>query len=248
MQDTTYQYTKIRNHIWQIAEDDGVFCTLIQGSEMAILIDTGYGRRNLRAFVEEHITTPYMVINSHGHPDHIGGNHWFDTVWVSKEEWDVMNYFEQRQEKYERREIQVGSQISLGDIHIDIVALSGHTKGSIGFLVKEEKILIAGDALNERLWLFTYGALSMKQLYDTLQKTINLDFDSYLCGHSNEEYKKEKLFTHIRNIETLKVDESTKQNTLGCETYCSTYQDSNGTSEIVFSIDRLYGDIYGKLH
>lgn len=36
-----YEYTKIRENIWQIAEDDGVCCTLIQGSERAVLIDTG---------------------------------------------------------------------------------------------------------------------------------------------------------------------------------------------------------------
>lgn len=41
--------------------------------------------------------------------------------------------------------------------------MPGHTKGSAGFLVLEEKILIAGDALNESLWLFNYGSLSMKQ-------------------------------------------------------------------------------------
>ena len=75
-----YTYKKIREDIWQIQEDDGVYCTLVKGSELAVLIDTGYGKRNLRAFVEENISTPYMVLNSHGHPDHIGGNHWFDTI------------------------------------------------------------------------------------------------------------------------------------------------------------------------
>lgn len=53
-----YEYTKIRENIWQIAEDDGVFCTLVRGSEMAVLLDTGYGNRNLREFVEKSIFTP----------------------------------------------------------------------------------------------------------------------------------------------------------------------------------------------
>ena len=69
-----YTYEKISDHIWQIAEDDGVYCTLIKGSELAVLIDTGYGRRDLRDFVEKNISTPYIVMNSHGHPDHIGRN------------------------------------------------------------------------------------------------------------------------------------------------------------------------------
>lgn len=235
----SYEYWKIRNNIWQIAEDEGVYCTLVKGDNMAILIDTGYGNRNLRDFVEQHITTPYMVINSHGHPDHIGGNHWFDTVWAAKEEWELIDYFATERGSYRREVITVGSQISLGNIHIDIIDLSGHTKGSIGFLVKEEGLLIAGDALNEGLWLFNYGSQFIKQLYDTLKRTMDLDFTSYLCGHSNKEYPKEKLLTHIRNIETLKIEDCRKQNTIGFETYCSTYQDANGRSEIVFSIDKI---------
>lgn len=105
--------------------------------------------------------------------------------------------------------------------------------------MKEEGILVAGDAFNESLWLFNYGSLSIKQLYDTLNRTIHLDFDFYLCGHSDQEYKKERLLAHIKNIENLKADEETKQNTIGFETYCSSYEDVNRKSEIVFTIDKL---------
>lgn len=234
-----YEYTKIRNNIWQIAEDDGVYCTLIKGREMALLIDTGYGRRNLKTFVEMNITTPYIVLNSHGHPDHIGGNHWFSEVYASAYEWDVIKHFESKKATYKLKELKIGNRISLGDIHIDIVDLAGHTKGSVGMLVEEEGLLIAGDALNESLWLFNYGSLSMKNLYSTLIKTVSLDFDTYLCGHSDREYKKEKITAHIKNIENLKIDENTKRNTIGFETYSSIYSDVNGRSEIVFTADRL---------
>ncbi len=235
-----YEYTKIRENIWQIAEDEGVCCTLVKGSKMAVLIDTGYGRRDLRAFVEANIITPYMVINSHGHPDHIGGNHWFNTIYSLKKEWDVIRYFENDGPKnYELKEIQIGQQISLGDLHIEVVSLAGHTKGSVGFIVQEEKLLIAGDALNEGLWLFNYGSLPMMDLYKTIKATTEMDFLTYLCGHSHEEYKKEKLFSHVKNIENLKIDSSTKQDTIGFETYCSKYEDVVGKSEIVFTIDKV---------
>lgn len=234
-----YERTEIRSNVWQIAEDDGVYCTLIKGSNMAVLIDTGYGNRNLNKFIEKNVATPYMVINSHGHPDHIGGNHWFDTVWAVKEEWDVIKHFEEKQVTYKLKELRVGDQIDLGNTHIDVISLAGHTKGSVGFILQEEKLLIAGDALNEGLWLFNYGSLSMSDLYKTLKETMCLNFTSYLCGHSDKEYKKEKLLSHIRNIENLKVDESTKQNTIGFETYCSAYEDVNGKSEIVFTIDKV---------
>lgn len=234
------EYTKIRDNIWQIEEDHGVRCTLIKGSELALLIDTGYGIRNLRSFVEENITTPYIVVNSHGHPDHVGGNHWFDTVYALKEEWDVIAHFENhKQKKYALEEVHIGQHISLGDLNVNIVSLAGHTKGSIGFIVQEEKLLISGDALNEGLWLFNYGSLSMRELYDRIKITMELPFTTYLCGHSHEEYQKNKLLSHIKNIENLNIECCTKQNTIGFETYCSKYEDERGKSEIVFTIDKL---------
>ncbi|MCM1179834.1 MAG: hypothetical protein NC347_06240 [Clostridium sp.] len=39
-------------------------------------------------------------------------------------------------------------------------------------------------------------------------------------------------------MEHLKVDENTKQNMIGFETYCSVYEDADGRSEIVFTIDK----------
>lgn len=240
MTHNTYEYTKIRENIWQIAEDDGVYCTLIKGSEMAVLIDTGYGKRNLKTFVEANIVTPYIVINSHGHPDHIGGNHWFDRVYALKEEWDVIKYFEENKpEEYALEEIQIGQRISLGNLNIVVICLAGHTKGSVGVIVEEEGILISGDALNEGLWLFNYGSLSMLDLYETIKATMELDFSTYLCGHSNEEYNKEKLISHIKNIENLKIDSRTKQDTIGFETYSSEYEDVRGKSQIVFTIDKV---------
>ncbi len=66
---------------------------------------------------------PYLVINNHGHPDHIGGNHWFEEIRAAKEEWDVL---------------------SLGNLHFEIISLKGHTKDSIGVLVQEGASLLQG--------------------------------------------------------------------------------------------------------
>lgn len=240
MKDSIYEYKKIRENIWQIAEDNGVYCTLVKGNELAVLIDTGFGNRNLRAFIEKNISTPYIVINSHGHPDHIGGNHWFHTVYASREEWDVIRHFESKKpETYTLKEICPGQSISLGNINIIVVSLAGHTKSSVGFMIPEEKILIAGDALNECLWLFNYGSLLITDLYETIKAVMNLNFTTYLCGHSDEEYHKEKLISHLKNMENLRIDDKTIQNTIGFETYCSKYESPYGKSEILFTIDKV---------
>lgn len=231
--------TKIRDRIWVIGDED-VCCTLVRGSEMAILADTGYGNGNLRQFVEANITTPYIVINTHGHPDHIGGNHWFEEAYLCDEERDVLAYYDQGEMKScPIRSLEVGRVFELGDLHVEVVPLFGHTKGSVGLLVREERLLIAGDALNDWLWLFPYGSLSMKEMHATLERALELEFDTYLAGHSDREYPKAFLRTHLYNIEHLKVADAIREETIGYDTFISEHEDEYGKSRLFYTLDKI---------
>lgn len=55
---------------------------LIIGERKAILIDTGMGLANIRDVVEFLTALPVVVVNSHAHWDHVGGNHLFDEIWI----------------------------------------------------------------------------------------------------------------------------------------------------------------------
>lgn len=235
-------YTEVRENIWHIFEDQGVCCTLLRGRDLAVLVDTGYGVRNLRAFVEANISTPYMVINTHGHPDHVGGNHWFDCVYISREDMDTACFFireDALQESCPMKPLTPGARLFLGGLTLVVIPMEAHTRGSIGLLVEEEKLLIAGDALNDWLWLFHYGSQSMDVLYDTLKKTMDLDFHTYLGGHSDREYTKAQILAHLRNIEHLTVDKGTIQSTMGFDTYTSTWQEEGHRSVISFTEDKI---------
>ncbi len=62
-------------------QDEEVFSFLIVGSERSILWDTGLGIGTLRERAEDLAVSPVIVLNSHEHPDHIGGNREFDEIW-----------------------------------------------------------------------------------------------------------------------------------------------------------------------
>lgn len=232
------KYTKIKDNIYDIA-DENVFSTLIKGSDMSLIIDTGYGNNDLKNCISSISNKPYMVVNSHGHPDHTGGNNQFDKIYALKEECDVIEHFNEGDKLYNIEYIHIGDVIDLGDIHVEIVDLKGHTKGSIGFLLKEDRILIAGDAFNETLWLFNYGSMMMKDVYETIKRTYQLDFDYYLCGHSDVLCPKDKLLSHLENIENLKTDESTIAIRMGFETYSLEYEGVHGKSVIIYTKDKL---------
>jgi glyoxylase-like metal-dependent hydrolase (beta-lactamase superfamily II) len=74
----------------EIAENLFVFCeprhyentivNLVVGEEKAALIDTGCGIGNLRSAIEDVTDKPIVVINTHTHADHLGGNYQFDEI------------------------------------------------------------------------------------------------------------------------------------------------------------------------
>ncbi len=59
--------------------------------------------------------------------------------------------------------------------------MEGHTKGAVGILIEEEKLLISGDSINSGLWMFNYGALKLSQLQIMLKRLLNVPFAKELA-------------------------------------------------------------------
>jgi len=76
--------------VYEIASNLFAFCetrhyenttiSLIIGPEKAVLIDTGCGIGDLRKAVAEVTDKPVIVVNTHTHLDHLGGNRQFDEI------------------------------------------------------------------------------------------------------------------------------------------------------------------------
>ena len=60
------------------AEDPKSF--LVEGTDRAVLIDTGIGVGHLGQLVRELTRRPVTVVTSHAHWDHVGGNRWFADI------------------------------------------------------------------------------------------------------------------------------------------------------------------------
>lgn len=79
---------KLPQNIYAIYEPhhfQEVISFLIIGEEKALLLDTGMGFQSIKTEVEALTNLPLIVVNTHTHFDHIGGNHEFDTVHVFNE-------------------------------------------------------------------------------------------------------------------------------------------------------------------
>ena len=66
--------------MWLIAEPQHVYTWLVEGTDRAVILDTGMGFEPIRPVVEALASAPVSVINTHYHFDHVGGNHEFDQI------------------------------------------------------------------------------------------------------------------------------------------------------------------------
>ncbi|MFR2691607.1 MAG: MBL fold metallo-hydrolase [Enterocloster bolteae] len=66
---------------------------LVVGKEKALVFDTGSGTDDIHGMVRKLTGLPLVVINSHGHFDHIGGNSQFDTVYMHQDDFVILESY-----------------------------------------------------------------------------------------------------------------------------------------------------------
>lgn len=73
-----FEVSAVAKGVFLISEPGHVNSWLIEGEKDAILFDTGLGVANIRKVAEETTPKRLLVVNSHYHFDHTGGNRLFD--------------------------------------------------------------------------------------------------------------------------------------------------------------------------
>lgn len=91
--------------------------------------------------------------------------------------------------------LHVPEVIDLGGRTLETVSLCGHTEGSIGFFLPEEKILFSGDGLTYHVWMHLPESTSLERYLQTLEdlKRDDLDFEEIYTGHSRTPFGKNHL-------------------------------------------------------
>lgn len=148
-----YEVIRINENSWRI-EDSGVRFFLLTGTERAILIDSGMRIDNARDIAEELTDLPISLVNTHADRDHICSNEQFEEF-----------YMHPAEERIYRRSgkagkiipVKEGDVIDLGERELRVIALPGHTPGSIALLDANNRVLISGDPVQEHGRIFMFG-------------------------------------------------------------------------------------------
>ena len=168
---------------WRI-EDGMVRCYLLAGTERALLIDTGMTLKNAREIAEGLTDKPVELLNTHGDPDHIGGNAAFPRVYMHPAEEPNYRAFGGAGEIVPVHE---GDVLDLGGRPLEVIELPGHTPGSIALLDRSRRALISGDLISTG-HIFMYGpGRDMRQYLASLRKLQRrvAEFDAIWPAHAS---------------------------------------------------------------
>jgi hydroxyacylglutathione hydrolase len=125
----------------------------------AIIIDPGDQAAKIKAVLAKHKLKPAMVINTHGHYDHIGSDDEFGvTVYVHKKDLPMLldaaknlsaSFWRAYKVNSEIKTLEDHEIIKLDSLELEVLHLPGHTPGGIGLLMKNPQtdIVFTGDTL-----------------------------------------------------------------------------------------------------
>lgn len=168
--------------IYEPHQAEEIISYLILGTKQAVLFDTGMGISSISKVTKQLTGKPVVVLNSHTHNDHVGGNWEFPYVFAMDTDFTRKNALGSRADAqaeiapgqicgklpagfnpkaYETRRwkpfhfVHDGFKINLGARTVEIVATPGHTPDSIALIDRANGLLFTGDTYYPApIWLY----------------------------------------------------------------------------------------------
>jgi glyoxylase-like metal-dependent hydrolase (beta-lactamase superfamily II) len=168
--------------IYEPHQSEEVISYLILGKDRALLFDTGMGISDIRKLVSGLTSLPILVLNSHTHDDHVGGNWQFDTVYSMDTDFSRTNAKGSREDAQAEiapgeicgelpksfdaksystkpwhisKYVHDGDTLDLGGRSIEILSTPGHTPDAISLLDRANALLFTGDTYYPaRIWIY----------------------------------------------------------------------------------------------
>ena len=125
----------------------------------AIIIDPGSEKQRIGRVLKKYRLMPGLVINTHGHIDHIGCDDKFgvpvyihrqDSAMLQNPELNLSTFLAAPFSiQFDIKVLEDKEDIQLGQIQLEVIHVPGHTPGGIALLLKKpkDKILFTGDSL-----------------------------------------------------------------------------------------------------
>ncbi len=168
--------------IYEPHQAEEVISYLILGRKRALLFDTGMGISDIRKVTTELTKLQVVVLNSHTHNDHVGGNWQFDIIYGMDSDFTRQNARGSREDAqaeitpdqicgalpkgfdakaYVTRPWKItayvhdGDRFYLGGRVVEVIATPGHTPDAIALVDRSNQLLFTGDTYYPApIWLY----------------------------------------------------------------------------------------------
>lgn len=176
--------------------------------QLPILIDTGFGSdaQETEQLIKEAGVSPeelHLIVNTHYHSDHVGGNFHFQKnygIKIAAHKWDAhlinssdpeacsAEWLDQPVEPYQvDLKLSDNNEIHTGSRTFQVLYTPGHTLGHISLYEPEEEVFICGDLFhkNDVGWLniFREGVSSIQRSLESLDRVSTLRIKQAYSGH-----------------------------------------------------------------
>lgn len=203
-----FSQKKLSGHVTQLTEISGVSAFLVTGTKRAALLDTCSGVKGLKETVAALTDLPVTVILTHGHGDHTGSAADFEEVYMHPADTGLlqkhnlamrMDYVRAMlgpgcglteedfvpDAEHPFRPLSDGQVFDLGGIHLEIIHVPGHTKGSCCVLLQEEASILYGDACNANTLVMDEASTDISTYRKSLErlKTFDSRYDTVYYSH-----------------------------------------------------------------
>src|SRR5579859_674772 len=168
--------------IYEPHQSEETISYLIVGTKQALLFDTGMGIGNIKRVVSRLTSLPVVVLNSHTHDDHVGGNWEFNSIFGMDTAFTRENAkgstadaqaeiapgeicgnlpknFDPKTYRTKPWHVSFfihdGFKIKLGGRIVEVIATPGHTPDAIALIDRENGLLFTGDTYYPApIWLY----------------------------------------------------------------------------------------------
>lgn len=176
--------------------------------QLPILIDSGFGSdvKESEDLIKEVGVSPeelHLIVNTHYHSDHVGGNFHFQKnygISIAAHKWDAdlinscdpeacsAEWLDQPVEPYQiDTKLSDNQEIHTGNRNLRVLHTPGHTLGHISLYEPEEEILVCGDLFhkNDIGWIniFREGVSSIQRSLESLNRMSKLRIKQAYSGH-----------------------------------------------------------------
>jgi glyoxylase-like metal-dependent hydrolase (beta-lactamase superfamily II) len=177
------QISLIGEKTWVIETSDKTTMYLIEGTDKALLIDTGTKCEKLDEVVRQITAKPVTVVLTHAHYDHAGNIRFFKEIYMHAADTVLLD----KSYKGTIHFVEDGNAFDLGGKTIEVKHMPAHTPGSIVLLDRQSGSCFSGDAFGSgQVWLQLRPNAPMITYVNScsrMEKIMDEGVTKIYCGH-----------------------------------------------------------------